>query len=513
MGQARILGATLLGIEGVAVEVEVRISSQLPRIDIVGLPEAAVRESAARVRAAIRAVGFTFPQERVTINLAPAAVRKQGAGLDLAIAVGILAAAGQVPMESLGSVGLVGELALDGRIRSVRGALALADRLARGGCSRVIVPSANGFETALLGDAAPEVAQHLSQVVEALVTARALPVASSESSPGAERHPASEAPDLSSVRGQDEAKRALVVAAAGGHGLLFRGAPGAGKTLLARCLPSLLPPLGRSEALEVARIHAAAGLDASRVAERRERPFRAPHHSASRAGLLGGGRQLGPGEATLAHRGVLFLDELPEFDRRGLEALRQVLEEGRVVHARAEQRVVLPADLQLLAAANPCVCGYFGSGVRDCRCDDGALARYERRLSGPLLDRIDLHVPVRPVRFADLDLTEVPPLESAALREEVLRARHVQAVRLAGLGLPDAMRCNARIPPGSLFEATRPTREARRILAGAVDQLALSARAAHRLLRVARTISDLEGDEETPAAAMAEAVGYRREGG
>ncbi len=503
-GQARILGATLLGIDGVPVEVEVRISSQLPRVDIVGLPEAAVRESAARVRAAIRAVGLSFPTERVTINLAPAAVKKQGAGLDLAIAVGILAATGALPPDELPRLGLVGELALDGRVRSVRGVLALVPRLRAAGCTRVIVPAANSEEAGLLGDDAPETASHLSQVVETLLTDRSLARAKTRGSAPI----GSRLPDLCEVRGQEEAKRALIVAAAGGHGLLLRGAPGAGKTLLAKCLPGILPSLSRAEALEVARIHDAAGLPFVPAIESGQRPFRAPHHSASRAGLLGGGRLLGPGEVTLAHRGVLFLDELPEFDRSSLESLRQVLEDGIVVHARADQRVTLPAELQLLAAANPCPCGYYGSGARDCRCDDGALARYERRLSGPLLDRIDMHVHVRPVPFEELD-AESPAPESEAVRTLVREARSPQAQRLVALGLPDTVHSNAQIPPRRVQEITDATPDARRILAQAVGRLALSARAAHRLMRVARTIADLEGDARVGPSAMAEAVGYR----
>ncbi|MAE93130.1 MAG: hypothetical protein CL910_00575 [Deltaproteobacteria bacterium] len=502
-GQARIMGATLLGIEGVPIEVEVRISSQLPRIDIVGLPEAAVRESAARVRAAIQAIGLPFPDQRVTVNLAPAALRKQGAGLDLAIAVGVLAAAGHLPAAGVEQVGLVGELALDGRVRGVRGALVLASCLAEARCARVIVPEGNAAEASLLGERAPEIVGALGPLVEALTTERRLGVASETRATVATTHH----PNLADVRGQAAAKRALLIAAAGGHGLLLRGAPGAGKTLLARCLPGILPPLAPEEALEVARIHDSVGLAVARC-EGLVRPFRAPHHSASQAGLLGGGRAVGPGEVTLAHRGVLFLDELVEFQRGTLESLRQVLEEGRVVLSRAEQRVTLPARFQLIAAANPCPCGWWQSGVRDCRCDDNALARYARRLSGPLLDRIDMHVHVRPVPFLDLDGPAMGDT-SEEVRERVIGIRALQSDRLAALGIPPGGRGNAALPFENLTETTRTTRPALRVLARAVDRLALSARAAHRLLRVARTIADLEGEAEVTPGCVAEAVGLR----
>jgi magnesium chelatase family protein len=392
---SRVLGAALLGVDGVSVEVEVRISSLLPRVDVVGLPGAAVRESAARVRAAIGASGLPFPDRRVTVNLAPAELRKSGAGLDLPIAVGILAAAGQLPGERLAGLGLLGELALDGRLRPLRGALALCLAARDAGCRRVVVPACSAAEAALAPGVEVLAAGDLAAVAEHLRGGARLQTATRATAPA----PAGPHPDLRDVRGQAHAKRALEVAAAGGHALLLSGAPGCGKTLLARRLPGLLPPLDFEEALEATRIHGAAGLLAERQAVLAERPFRAPHHTASTAGLLGGGQPPRPGEVSLAHRGVLFLDELPEFDRRSLEALRQVLEERRVVVARAGVSLVFPADFQLVAAANPCPCGWRSSGRRDCRCDDVALARYAARLSGPLLDRIDLRVPVpRPTR-------------------------------------------------------------------------------------------------------------------
>jgi magnesium chelatase family protein len=496
----RVLGGALVGVDGVPVEVEVRISSQLPRVDIVGLPEAAVRESAARVRAAIHATGQRFPDRRITVNLAPASLRKSGAGLDLPIAIGILAAAGAAPWDATRALGLVGELSLDGRIRPVRGALAQVLALARAGCTRIVAPAENEAEVALAQSAQVFVAESLIDVLAWLHDTYELPRAKARVLRGeiACEH------DLAAIKGQAHAKRALEVAAAGAHGLLLRGAPGAGKTLLARALPGILPPLRFEEALEVARIRSAAGALEPDAPLAFVRPFRAPHHSASRAGLLGGGAPPQPGEVTLAHCGVLFLDELPEFERRCLESLRQVLEERVVVLARAQYRVALPAHFSLVAACNPCNCGWHRSGVRDCRCDDDSIARYEARLSGPLLDRIDLHVAVKPVPFRELDAPagEEP---SARVRERVMRAREKQAQRFAALGFAT----NSEIPASALHDLTLATPDARALLGRAVGKFGLSARAAHRVLRVARTIADLAGDARVGTSAMAEAVGMR----
>ncbi len=497
---SRVLGAALHGIDGVPVEVEVRLSSQLPRVDVVGLPEAAVRESAARVRSAIAAVGFPFPDRRVTVNLAPAWLRKSSAGLDLPIAVAILAANGAIEPDALAGLGLVGELALDGRLRAVRGALPLVMALGSAGCTRIVAPADSGAEVALATGAPISVAASLKDVLAALVAGHALEAARAPAGPA----PCILATELASVRGQEHAKRALEVAAAGGHALLLSGAPGAGKTLLARALPGLLPPLSREEALEVTRIHSVAGLLGFGSPLASERPFRAPHHSATRAGLLGGGSPPLPGEVSLAHRGVLFLDELPEFERRALEALREVLEEGRVALARAGARLLFPARVQLVGACNPCPCGHHGSGVRDCRCDDGAIARYMGRLSGPLLDRIDLRVAVLPVPFRTL-LSASGAEASACVRERVVAARRRQAERLARFGV----RTNAEIPHPALSDAVAAVPEALELLGRAVDKLQLSARGAHRTLRVARTLADLSGDERVCVVHIAEAVGMR----
>lgn len=501
---ARVLGAVLSGVDGVTVEVEVRIHAQLPRVDVVGLPEAAVRESAARVRAAIAAAGHRFPERRVTVNLAPAALRKSGAGLDLPIAIGILAAAGAIDGERLPELGLVGELALDGRVRSVRGALSMAIALRDGGCTRVVVPRANATEAALTPNVEILPADDLPTLLRYLATGAGLVA---EPLPALPDAAPADVPDLIDVRGQERAKRALEVTAAGGHGLLFVGPPGSGKTMLARRLPGLLPPLDFAEALEVTRVHGAAGRLATESPMLRVRPFRAPHHSASRAGLLGGGTPSRPGETSLAHRGVLFLDELPEFDRGTLESLRQVLEERRVVVARAGGTCVFPADFQLVAAANPCPCGWRLSRWRDCRCTDAAVQRYDARVSGPLLDRVDLHVNVPAVAWRDLLDAPRTGEASAVVRDRVLAARERQQKRLARFGA----RTNAEIADAAVDDAVAATPDARALLGRAVERLRLSARAARRLLRVARTIADLASDERVEVASMAEALGYRRD--
>lgn len=488
-----VCGMSLHGVDAMQVWVEVDVGPGLPAFEIVGLPDAAVREARERVRAALRNSGCTFPAQRIVVNLAPAHTRKGGAGFDLAIALGILASSGQVPAERLSGMAFVGELALNGDVRPVVGALAHGLGAKEAGMTGMVT-SVMGAHEALAADVAVYPVATLAEVVAWL---------RGETAPGAVRAGAPPepptGPDMADVKGQAPARRAFEVAAAGSHNLLMMGPPGGGKSLLAAVLPSILPPLSHQEAMEASKIHSAAGiLPPGGLISRR--PFRAPHHSASRSALLGGGAPVRPGEMTLAHRGVLFLDELPEFGRDVLEGLRQPLEQGFVMVARAGARLLFPSRVMLVAAANPCPCGYLGHPERACGCAPGQAAAYRARLSGPLVDRFDLQLFLAPVRYDEYASTGASE-SSAAVARRVASAQQRQVERS---GCP-----NAQLTPAEVRRNCVLPEAGHRLLRRAVESFSLSLRACDRILKVSRTIADLEGSQSIAVHHLAEALQYR----
>jgi magnesium chelatase family protein len=496
---AHVATVAFLGLEARAVEVQVQVASGLPAFIVVGLPDKAVAESRERVRASLAAIGLSLPPKRITVNLSPADLPKEGSHYDLPIALGLLGAMGAVDAETLAGYAVVGELGLDGRLTASPGVL-LAAIHASSRSLGLICPASQGSEAAWAGDVEVIAAPDLIALLNHFRGTSTL----SPPQPG-EADPRGAGPDLLQVKGQETAKRALEIAAAGGHNMLMTGPPGAGKSLLAACLPGILPDLTPSEALEVSMIASVAGaLTDGRLI--RSRPFREPHHSASMAALVGGGLKVRPGEVSLAHLGVLFLDELPEFQRAVLDSLRQPLETGTVSVARANAHVTFPARVQLMAAMNPCRCGHLGDPALACSRAPRCAADYQAKVSGPLLDRIDLHVDVQAVSAADLVLP--PPSEgSAEVATRVKAARDIQTQRYEQHGL----RTNAEADGELLDKVATPDEPGRRLLAQAAEAMRLSARGYHRVMRVARTIADLGTSEQVTRIHVAEALSYRRQ--
>jgi len=499
----KAISSAVIGIESHPVTVEVDLAAGLPLFSTVGLPDVAVRESKDRIKAAVKNSGYPFPGHHVTVNLAPADIKKEGTAFDLPIAVAILTAQGLVPAHALADYLLLGELSLDGGVKGIHGALPAAFEAKALGIRGVIVPRENAAEAALVEGIEVIPVERLSEVVEFLggrTEIAPVHVDLAKLFCRIRDYPF----DFSEIRGQEQAKRALEVATAGGHNLLMIGPPGSGKTMLAQRLVTIIPDLSLPEAIETTKIFSVAGLLDRKEALLGTRPFRAPHHTISDAGLVGGGHTPRPGEISLAHHGVLFLDELPEFRKNALEALRQPLEDGRVTITRSSFTATYPARFMLVAAMNPCPCGYFGDRSRPCRCTPQQIRQYQGRISGPLMDRIDIHVEVPSVRYRDLTARETGE-SSAAIKARIEQARNIQKNRFAG----DGTLFNARMTDRQVRAACPLDEESRQLIEMAIDRLGLSARAYTRILKVARTIADLEGSGPLRPSHVAEAIQYR----
>ncbi len=499
---AKVISCAVVGLEGAIIEVETDISPGLPSFTVVGLPDTAVQEARERVRPAIRNSGCTFPMRRIVVNLAPADLKKAGPAYDLPIALGILLSSEQV-FADVSKTLILGELSLDGGLRHTNGVLPMVAIGVEQGYSTVIVPEVDAREAALVGGANIIAVKSLPQLVSYMRGEIEEPAYKPEEIEEYDA-PVSTETDLAYIKGQEHVKRALEVAAAGAHNTVMMGPPGSGKTLLARTLPSIFPPMTNEESLEVTKIYSVSGLLPSDTPLIRQRPFRAPHHTISNAGLVGGGHLPKPGEISLSHRGVLFLDELPEFGHALLETLRQPLEDKVVTISRAQGSVSFPANFMLVGAMNPCPCGYYGDPLRQCTCPPGVVARYQRRISGPFIDRVDIFVEVPHIEYEKLSDDRLGE-ESARVQERVVAAREIQRKRFTGTKLT----ANSEMTPAEVREFCQVEDAAQSLLKSAMKQLYLSARAFHRILKLARTIADLENTDIIKAHHVAEAIQYR----
>lgn len=500
----KLFGAAVQGIDATIVTIEVN-SSRGIKFFLVGLPDSAVKESHERIISALQVNGYKFPSCQLVINMAPANLRKEGSSYDLPLAIGILAASGTVSSEKLGRYLLIGELGLDGSLQPIRGALPIAIAAREQGFEGFILPKQNAREAAVVNNLHVYGVENITEVIDFFNGTRSLEPTVVDTRGEFYQNQANSPFDFAEVKGQENVKRALEVAAAGGHNILLVGAPGSGKSMMAKRLPGILPPLSLGESLETTKIHSVAGKLGKDVSLIAVRPFRSPHHTISQVAMVGGGASPQPGEISLAHNGVLFLDELPEFNRSVLEVLRQPLEDRHITVSRAQYTLDYPASFQLVASMNPCPCGYYNHPTRHCVCNPGQVQRYLNRISGPLLDRIDIQVEIVPVPFEKMS-EQAPGEASAVIRERVVRARQIQATRFASI---PGIYCNAQMTPRLLHQYACPDAKGLELLRNAMTRLNLSARAYDRILRVSRTIADLEGEEQILPRHLAEAISYR----